>query len=290
MRLFPSATARLRRAAAARIGPFRHLPALFHLAWATSRTLTLASIGLRLARAAIPALILYVAKLVVDTVVAGQAGAAAPASVSDWLAHPLLRQVGLLIVAELALALASDLLGRATSLIDGVLAEMSGNATTLRLMAHAATLDLAQFEDPAVQDGLERARRQVAWRANPMSQLLGQLQDGLTALSLAAAVVAFLPWLVLLLVLALIPAFLNELHFNRQGYRLAYQRSPDRREGDYMRQLGAGAESAKEVKLFGLSGISPSASVFWPTGRYARTPASPGAGRWRAGCSPASAR
>ena len=46
----------------------------------------LASIGLRLARAAIPALILYVAKLVVDTVVAGQAGAAAPASVSDWLA------------------------------------------------------------------------------------------------------------------------------------------------------------------------------------------------------------
>ncbi|KQO88819.1 hypothetical protein ASF56_19275 [Methylobacterium sp. Leaf122] len=86
VRLFPSTTARLRRAAAARIGPFRHLPALFHLAWATSRTLMLASIGLRLARAAIPALILYVAKLVVDTVVAGQAGAAAPASVPDWLA------------------------------------------------------------------------------------------------------------------------------------------------------------------------------------------------------------
>ncbi|MER2249221.1 ABC transporter ATP-binding protein [Methylorubrum podarium] len=254
VRLFPSATARLRRAAAARIGPFRHLPALFRLAWATNRSLTLASIGLRLARAAIPALMLYVAKLVVDTVVAGQVGAAPPASVSDWLATPLLRRVGLLIGAELALALASDLLGRATSLVDAVLAEMTGNATTLRLMAHAATLDLAQFEDPAVQDGLERARRQVAWRANPMGQLLGQLQDGLTALSLALAVVAFLPWLVALLVLALIPAFLNELHFNRQGYRLAYQRSPDRREGDYMRQLGVGAESAKEIKLFGLSG------------------------------------
>ena len=254
MRLPLSPTERLRSAAAARIGPFRHLPALFRLAWATSRALTLASIGLRLARAAIPALMLYVAKLVVDTVVAGQADAATSASASDWLAHPLLRQVGLLIGAELALALASDLLGRATSLVDGVLAEMTGNATTLRLMAHAAALDLAQFEDPAVQDGLERARRQVAWRANPMGQLLGQLQDALTALSLAVAVMAFLPWLVLLLVLALIPAFLNELHFNRQGYRLAYRRSPDRREGDYMRQLGAGAESAKEVKLFGLNG------------------------------------
>ncbi len=252
--LLPSFIERLRRAAAARIGPLRHFPALFRLAWSTNRTLTLLSIGLRIARAAVPALTLYVAKLVVDTVVAGQSDAAAQAGAAAWLTSPLLRQVALLIGAELALALASDLLGRATSLVDGVLAEMTGNATTLRLMAHAATLDLAQFEDPAVQDGLERARRQVAWRANPMGQLLGQLQDGLTALSLAVAVVAFLPWLVVLLVLALIPAFLNELHFNRQGYRLAYQRSPDRREGDYMRQLGAGAESAKEVKLFGLSG------------------------------------
>ncbi len=152
----------------------------------------------------------------------------------------MLQHVELLIAAEFALALASDLLGRATNLVDGVIGEMTGNATSLRLMAHAASLDLAQFEDPAVQDGLERARRQVAWRANPMGQLLGQFQDALTALSLAVSVVAFLPWLVVLLVLALIPAFLNELHFNRQGYRLAFRRSPDRREGDYMRQLGAG--------------------------------------------------
>lgn len=237
-----------------RISSLRHLPALFRLAWSTSRPLTLLSVGLRIARAAMPTLMLYVAKLVVDTVVAGRADAAARVDASAWFADPLVRHVGLLIGVEFTLALASDLLGRATSLVDGVLSEMTGNATTLRLMAHAATLDLAQFEDPAVQDGLERARRQVAWRANPMGQLLGQMQDGLTALSLAVAVVAFLPWLVVLLVLALIPAFLNELHFNRQGYRLAYRRSPERREGDYMRQLGAGAESAKEVKLFGLSG------------------------------------
>lgn len=249
-----SATERLRRAAATRIGPLRHLPALFRLAWSTSRALTLLSVGLRLARAAVPALMLYVAKLVVDTVVAGRADPAGAAGAETWFTAPIQRHVELLIGIELALALASDLLGRATTLVDGVLAERTGNAITLRLMAHAATLDLAQFEDPAVQDGLERARRQVAWRANPMGQLLGQLQDGLTALSLAVAVVAFLPWLVVLLVLALIPAFLNELHFNRQGYRLAYRRSPERREGDYMRQLGAGAETAKEIKLFGLSG------------------------------------
>jgi len=250
-----SSTTWLRGALSIRIGPLRHLPALVRLAWDTSRALTLVSVGLRLVRAAVPALMLYVAKLVVDAVVAGRAGPAAGQAVVDWLADPQFRHVGLLIGIEFALALASDGLGRATSLVDGVLGERTGNATSLRLMAHAATLDLAQFEDPAVQDSLERARRQVAWRANPLSQLLAQAQDCLTAISLAAGVMVFLPWLVVLLVLALIPAFLNELHFNREGYRLAYRRSPERRESDYMRQLGAGAESAKEVRLFALSGF-----------------------------------
>ncbi|GEO98137.1 ABC transporter ATP-binding protein [Methylobacterium haplocladii] len=247
----PSPIEGLRRTLVTRAGALRHLPALFRLAWATSPALTLGSVGLRLVRAALPTLMLYVAKLVIDTVVAGRADPAAAAAV-DGLGDPRLRHVAWLIGIEFALAVASDLLGRATSLVDGVLSERTGNAITLRLMAHAATLDLEQFEDPGVQDGLERARRQVAWRSNLIGQLLGQGQDLLTAISLAAAVVAFLPWLVVLLVLALIPAFLNELHFNRQSYRLAYRRSPERRESDYMRYLGAGAESAKEVKLFGL--------------------------------------
>jgi ATP-binding cassette subfamily B protein len=244
--------ARLRRALTARAGAMRHLPALFRLAWAASPWLTAGSIVLRLARAALPGLMLYVAKLVIDAVVAGRADAAA-ATVADWMSDPRLPHVAALVGLEFGLAIASDILGRANNLIDGILAELTSNATSLRLMAHAATLDLEQFEDAGIQDGLERARRQVAWRANLISQILGQGQDLATALSLAAAVLAFLPWLVVLLVLALIPAFLNELAFNRRGYRLAYRRSPERREMDYIRYLGAGVESVKEVKLFGLN-------------------------------------
>ena len=223
------------------------------MAWAASPALTIASIALRLVRASLPTLMLYVAKLVIDAVVAGRTGAAPAAGLG--LSDPVLRHVTWLVAVELGLAILSDLLGRATSLVDGILSELTSNATTLRLMAHAATLDLAQFEDAGIQDRLERARRQVAWRANLIGQLLGQGQDLITALTLAAAIVAFLPWLVVLLVLALVPAFLNELHFNRRGYRLAFRRSPERRELDYLRYLGAGAESAKEVKLFGLNGF-----------------------------------
>lgn len=242
------------RAVNERAGPLLHLPALFVVAWSTSRPLTIASIVLRLLRAPVPALMLYIAKLTIDEVVAGRSDPA-PAAASHWLGDPRLAHIALLIAIELALALASDLLGRATNLVDGVLAEMVGNATTLRLMEHAATLDLEQFEDASEQDRLERARRQVTWRSNLIGKLLGQAQDLVTALSLAAVVAAVLPWLVILLVLALIPAFLNELHFNDSSYQIAFRRSPDRRESEYLRYLGAGAESVKEVKLFGLSGF-----------------------------------
>ncbi|KQQ15543.1 hypothetical protein ASF59_14550 [Methylobacterium sp. Leaf121] len=104
---------------------------------------------------------LYIAKLVVDAMVAGRADPASGVAVTDWLADPGLRQIGLLVGLEFTLALASDLLGRATNLIDVILGEQTGNATSLRLMAHAAACDLAQFEDPAVQDGLDVSFQEV---------------------------------------------------------------------------------------------------------------------------------
>ena len=249
----PLAAGWLNRTFAERLGALRHLPALFRLAWAANPALTILSIALRLVRAALPALALYVAKLVVDAVVAGRADALPSVAWADWLADPRLRHLAGLIGIELGLAIASDLLSRATGLVDSILSELTSNAISLRLMEHAATLDLEQFEDSAVQDKLERARRQAVWRSNLISQLLGQAQDLITAIALAAAVIVFLPWLVLLLVLALLPSFLSEIYFNRRGYRLAYRRSSERREIDYLRYLGAGAESAKEIKLFGLN-------------------------------------
>ncbi|WP_375460408.1 ABC transporter ATP-binding protein [uncultured Enterovirga sp.] len=244
---------RLRRALRDRLGALQHLPALFKLVWAASPPLTVASIVLRLVRALLPVVMLYVAKLILDAVVAERALPHAALGPAEWFGDGHLSRIGFLVALELALAILSDLLGRSTTLVDGLLAELSSNAITLRLMSHAATLDLEQFEDSAIQDGLERARRQVAWRSNLISQVLGQAQDALTVVSLAIGLVAYLPWLIALLVLALIPAFLNELHFNRRGYRLAYQRTPERRQVDYLRYLGAGVESAKEIKLFGLN-------------------------------------
>ncbi|CAA2154516.1 Lipid A export ATP-binding/permease protein MsbA [Methylobacterium brachiatum] len=237
-----------------RLGALRYLPALFREIAAASPRLLAASLGLRLVAACLPILSLYLAKLILDGIVAEHARPAPASGLSDWLADPGRARLVWLVAAELGLALLSDLTGRLASLTETLIGDLYANAASMRLMAHAASLDLAQFEDSAQQDRLERARRQVSGRTGLIGTVFGQFQALVTLASLTAGVAAFTPWLVVLIAAALVPALLNEWHFTKAGYRLAWIRSPERRRIDYLRYLGASVETAKEVKLFGLSG------------------------------------
>ncbi|HWM89348.1 MAG TPA: ABC transporter ATP-binding protein [Thermoanaerobaculia bacterium] len=236
-----------------RFGALRNLPPFLKLIWETSPRLTLANLLLRLVRALLPVATLYVGKLIIDEVVSLAGTEGAPVSLRAWLDSGLLDRLGWLLAAELGLAVLSDALGRVVSLLDTLLSEQFTNATSVRLMEHAATLDLEDFEDSEIQDRLERARRQTMGRMNLMGQLFGQAQDLVTIAGFAAGLVVYAPWLIALLLLALAPAFLGEAHFNAQSYSLNYARTPERRELDYVRQTGASVESAKEVKIFGLN-------------------------------------
>ena len=237
----------------ARLGALRYLPALFREIAAASPRLLAASLGLRLVAACLPILSLYLAKLILDGIVAQQARPAPAVGIAEWLSDPGRARLALLVGAELGLALLSDLTGRLASLTETLIGDLYANAASVRLMAHAASLDLAQFEDSAQQDRLERARRQVSGRTGLIGTVFGQLQALVTLASLTAGVAVFTPWLVVLIAAALVPALLNEWHFTKANYRLAWIRSPERRRIDYLRYLGASVETAKEVKLFGLS-------------------------------------
>ena len=52
-----------------RVGALRNLPPFLREIWATSRALTIASLGLRLVRALLPIATLYVGKLIIDEAV-----------------------------------------------------------------------------------------------------------------------------------------------------------------------------------------------------------------------------
>src|SRR3989475_7147258 len=94
-----------------------------------------------------------------------------------------------------------------------------------------------------------------------MIQAIGRLvQQVITTVSLSVSIMLFSPWLMLLLIAGLVPAFLGESHFAFLGYSQNFRQTPVRRQLDYLRVLGASKESAKELKLFGLSAFL--------TGRY----------------------
>ncbi|MBN8800123.1 MAG: ABC transporter ATP-binding protein, partial [Stenotrophomonas acidaminiphila] len=234
-----------------RMNAMRNLPPFLRQVWQTSPALTLASLCLRLLRALLPVAMLYVGKLIIDEAVR-LAGAGAMPPLGEALASGHLDTLLELLALELGIAIGSDLLGRVVNYADTLLSELFTNATSVRLMEHAAELDLEDFEDPELQDKLDRARRQTMGRMNLMSQLLGQAQDMVTVISFAAGLVAYAPWLIALLALALVPAFLGESHFNTLGYSLNYSWTPERRQLDYLRQVGASVETAKEVKIFNL--------------------------------------
>jgi ATP-binding cassette subfamily B protein len=238
-----------------RFGALRNLPPFVKLAWRTSRRLTTVGIALRLVRALLPVVTLYVGKLIIDEVVPLGRAAVGQVDLRSLLASGALDHLAWLLALELALAVVADVLGRLSSMSDSLLAERLANTTSVQLMEHAATLDLEDFEDSEQQDRLDRARRQTMGRMTLMTQILGQAQDVVTVISFAAGLVAYAPWLIVLLLLAVVPAFVGEAHFNARSYALDYWRAPERRELDYLRQTGVSLETAKEVKIFGLSGF-----------------------------------
>ena len=236
-----------------RFAALRNLPPYLRDIWRTSPLLTASSLLLRLARALLPIATLYVGKLIVDEVVRLVGlGAGALDFAAMWDAGTLDHLLALLAM-EFALAVASDVLGRIVGMVDSLLSELYSNATSVRLMEHAATLDLEDFEDADLQDKLDRARRQVSGRSSLMSQLLGQAQDIVTIISFAIGLLVYAPWLIVLLLVALVPAFVGEMHFNARSYAVNFRATPERRELDYVRQTGASASSAKEIKSFGLN-------------------------------------
>ncbi len=231
-----------------RIAALRYIPALGRLIWRTHRGFAAAILTLRILRSVVPVATFWVGKLILDSVLAAKAGTGPIGDVWSYLA------------IEIGIVIAGEILARASSLVESLLGDLFSNNMSITLMEQAAKLDLAQFEDPTFYDHLERARRQTVGRIALLTLLLSIMQDGLTLVTLGGALIAYSPWLLLLLLIAVIPSFLGETHFASLAYSLLFRWTPERRQLDYLRFVGASDKTAKEVQMFGLAP--------WLTERY----------------------
>lgn len=212
-----------------------------HLIWSTSRSLFILNATARIAKSLLPVTILWVGKEIIDTIIllSNQAG-------DEVYLYQL---IGL----ELVLVLSNDLLGRAVTLTEGLLGNLYSNQSSVDIIQKAARLPLWMLEDADFYDKLERARQQTSRRVTLLSNILAQLQDLVTVGSLMVALVLFEPWLIVLLIVSIVPSFINEMKFSQEKYSLLRSWTPERRELDYYRMIGASDTTAKEIKLFGLA-------------------------------------
>lgn len=224
------------------IRALKHLPNFFLLIWQTHRGMTISNFLLRTIQALIPLTSLYIGKEIIDEIVLLSKTPAHSSNYLWWL-------VGI----EFGIAILSDVINRGIILLDGLLGDLVSNQTSEKLIYHAAKLDLYQFEDPNFYDKLERARRQTTGRTVLMSMTLSQFQDLITVISLGIGLVSFNPWLIIILIIAIIPSFIGETYFNELNYSLTRSWTPERRELDYVRYIGASDHTVKEIKTFGLA-------------------------------------
>jgi ATP-binding cassette subfamily B protein len=223
-----------------RLSAMRYVFPLFKMVWQTNAYYSAAMVVLRLFRSFVPVATLWIGKLIIDFIVThARTG-------GDLL--PLWK----LVAVELLLVVAGEALARASALVESLLGDLFSNYSSVRLMEHAATLDLYHFEDPVFYDRLERARRQTTGRIGLFTKALTMAQDLLTLISFSTAIFLYNPWLLLLLALAVLPSFLGETHFATLQYSLFFRWTPERRLLDYIRYVGASDETAKEAQVFGL--------------------------------------
>ncbi len=158
-----------------------------------------------------------------------------------------------LVASEVGLNVVLGLLTRAIDYSDSLLANRYTQHVSVRVMEHAARLDLTTYENPVFYDRLERARVQATDRLAMIQQMGRLFQQVITTLVFSAALAWASPWLVLLLALGVLPSFLGETHYAFLGYAKNFRQTTAKRTMDYLRQVAGSREGAKEVKLFGLN-------------------------------------
>ena len=224
-----------------RLAALRNVPPVLRIVWQSGPLVVSLGLVFRLISSLIPLAALWITKLIIDGIVYAVS--------SHQPVKPLLWW---LVAAEFAIAIFGSILGRTIDYLDALLADKYTRHISIHVMKHAAELDLMAYEDPVFYDRLERARVQATDRLG-MIQSIGRLvQQVITAASLSVSILVFSPWLLLLLIAGILPAFLGESHFAFLGYAKNFRQTPVRRELDYLRVLGGSREAAKELKLFGL--------------------------------------
>ncbi|GAA2243370.1 MULTISPECIES: ABC transporter ATP-binding protein [Kitasatospora] len=124
------------------------------------------------------------------------------------------------------------------------------------IISRATLFTLSEVEDPSVQDSLQRAVREVAFRPGMMLAQLVQAATQVVTFGSVGAILWTLDFRVALLaMLAPFPTLLAQILQGRRAHALEHSRSEERRRLNYWQHLASQPNSMKEVLAFRLAPV-----------------------------------
>lgn len=227
------------------IAQWAYLPRTFALVWQATRAWTAAWICLLAAQGILPVAVVYLTRPLVDGILA------AANSHGEWVR---VRHVLWLAAAMGAVLLLIEALRGIEGWIRTAHSELLQDHVCGLIHRKSGAADLAFYESAEYHDHLHRARSDAYHRCVGMLQSLGSFfQNGITLVAMAGVLVSFGPWLMLGLVASTAPALYVVIRYNLRLYETKRRNTADERRAWYYDWLLTSAESAAEVRLFGLA-------------------------------------
>jgi ATP-binding cassette subfamily B protein len=154
-----------------------------------------------------------------------------------------------------ALSLISELLQGALEWLRTMQAELLEERMSFLVQQKTSEVDLAFYETPACHDLIYRAQEEAKNRPAIMLENFGTLiQNGVSLVLIGWLVATYSIWLIVVLALSAIPAFVIVARYNWLSHEWWRETTVERRWVQYYDQKFASAAAAPEMRLFRLGG------------------------------------
>ena len=206
------------------------------LLWAAGRARAFAWLAVGVTDALVPAAIAWVAKRLVDAVVAGDVE-----ETLRWVA------------VEAGLVVSRSVLYHLDDLLRSQLGGRLAIEVNRRILSHVLDLRAQHFEDRVFADRLARATKEASSRPlHLVEHALRSLRETVALLSFMALIVGFSPYAVLIILAGTAPQFFAQARFAAKSFAVEMARTLEERRTDYLQALLTNEAFVKEIKLFAL--------------------------------------
>lgn len=127
------------------------------------------------------------------------------------------------------------------------------NHIQLMIADHAASLDLAFFENPDFHNKLRNAATEAAYRPLAIiTQLMSIISGLITMLSMMVILLTWKAWVVPVIVASALVMFFIAARFGSANVNMVIGRTPEARKAQYLNAMLTSDSVAKDIRLFGL--------------------------------------